>query len=483
MLDPIKLLVGTSPHYHQLKSGRIKYQKSKPANPIWRILVIDEPQNILYMRFFSRKPSTEEMDRTFLGLLSAQKLLGRHVVVPKTVEKYVPGLVEKLALHGVEMYLPLHGFASGALAGKEADRFISYLKNELDYLRETMASCEEIAVATGNVLGFVITTLWLDDFKEFSKSSTTNKMAYEITRSRGRDPEVASKRRDKEFWWGPLVKGKQPTTPKEILDTLLDNPNPLMYKPELWDMIEQLKNILTAESDRQIHLIQQLGASAVLHQISSLRRRKSSSFLFDLHFYLQDKSLLYLIRFGMKEAFKMLVAINSNLLQASAAIVEVSYPKDCVDLTLQGIPGHYHLEKMIQKKSGGKIAILPKLASFNPETPEFLQDRNPFTSLSFSARTQISPAQCLIPTAQGGSQRNKGLLIVLALLPQSTRTSLPIGDSELAWEMTVFTNERLNRNGKGVTCKIGPLIPYGDLFEIGEPPEDLLSMVSLSEIS
>jgi len=48
MTEPHKVMVGPSTHYHQLKAGQIKYQKSKPANPIWRILVLDEAENRMH---------------------------------------------------------------------------------------------------------------------------------------------------------------------------------------------------------------------------------------------------------------------------------------------------------------------------------------------------------------------------------------------------------------------------------------------------
>jgi len=57
MTEPLKVMVGPSGHYHQLKSGQIKYQKSKPAKPIWRILVLDEPRNKMHSRAFSSQPS------------------------------------------------------------------------------------------------------------------------------------------------------------------------------------------------------------------------------------------------------------------------------------------------------------------------------------------------------------------------------------------------------------------------------------------
>jgi hypothetical protein len=93
---PIKLIIGPSSHYHQLKSGPIKYQKSKPSSPIWRILLIDEADNKMHLRVFSKQPSAEEIDKVVMGMLSSENLLSNDIVVPKTVERLCLGLQEKL---------------------------------------------------------------------------------------------------------------------------------------------------------------------------------------------------------------------------------------------------------------------------------------------------------------------------------------------------------------------------------------------------
>lgn len=124
---------------------------------------------------------------------------------------------------------------------------------------------------------------------------------------------------------------------------------------------------------------------------------------------------------------------------------------------------------MIRQISGGKVAVLPDLANLNPKAPECLQSWGPLNSLWFSSRTPLSPAQCLIPMSKAGSQKTRGLLVVMAMLPKDTATFVPTGDSELAARMTALVNERLARNQKGVTCRIGPLRPYGEMMDIGEP--------------
>lgn len=464
---PIKLIVGPSSHYHQLKSGQIKYQKSKPASPIWRILAIDEQNNKLHMRFFASQPPAEDIDKIIMGMLFAENLVPNDIVIPKTVERLCPGLQEKLMARGTTVYVPAHGFASGSLGGKEAEKFLRQLGSYLYMTGESMASCEEIATNAGNPLGFVTVGLWLDDNKDL-KFKPVYKMADTITRLRGRDPEIERKKWNKEFF-GLLDEDNHILPPKEALSTLLSDPLRFLGKPGLRDIVFLLKKIMDAEPGQKLPLMQELGGLAVSYQINSLKHHRSD-ILSGLNSIL-GKSLYYLVSLGIREAFKMLIVLHEGLLQALAAKVTVNYLQGCGDLSLRGIPAHHRIEKMVQQISGGKVAILPELASFNPIIPEFLVGWGPFSSRQFSFRTPFNPAQCLIPVSKAGSQKNYGLLIVLAILPRDTKTFVPIGEHELASRMTSLVNERLARNGKGVTCQIGPMQMYGDLMEIGDPPQ------------
>jgi len=90
MIEPFKVMVGPSAHYHQLKSGQIKYQKSKPAKPIWRILILDESKNRMYSRTFSSQPSADEIERVVFGVLDGEDLTSVQIVIPATVEKLLP---------------------------------------------------------------------------------------------------------------------------------------------------------------------------------------------------------------------------------------------------------------------------------------------------------------------------------------------------------------------------------------------------------
>lgn len=470
MDQPIKLIVGPSPHYRQLKSGEIKYQKSKPAGPVWRILLLDEGRNLMHTRAYAAQPSAEDIERVVMGILSAENLLGVDIVVPTTVEKLCPGLQKKLMAQGAKVYLPAHGFASGSRASRQSDEFFVCLAMFMNHMRESMASCEEIASAAGNALGVVTARLWRDQEKERQQIDMAHKIAQDITRLRGRDPEVGRKTRESESVWAPLNKGKHVPPREDNLSTLLANlDHPVLQNSGLRDIILQLEKIENAEEQQKLPLIRELGATVILHQIAGIRRGRRD-FLFDLDFYLRDGRLRYLVSLGMKEALKMLIVLDDGLLQVSASEVRIHYPQDCSDLSLRGIPAHHHLEKMIQQLSGGKVAVLPELANPSPKVPELFRSWGPFNSPWFSSRTPLNPAQCLISVSKAGSQKTYGLMVVMAILLKDTATYLPIGDGELTAGMNALVNERLVRNHKGVTCRIEPLRPYGDIMDIGELP-------------
>lgn len=478
MTEPLKVMVGPSAHYHQLKSGQIKYQKSKPAKPIWRILVLDEPKNKMHSRAYSSQPSAQEIEQVILGVLQDQDLPSTHIYIPATVEKLCPGLQEKLFSHGVAVYLPPHGFASGSRAGQEWEKFLSGLQWSLDMARESAASCEEIAAASGNSFGIVTSDLWRSEDKDAGGFKVARVLADKITRLRGRDAEVGRKMRANELVGAPLNQGTEALPPQDALTELLRDPNRhLMHErwgQPIWDIVLQLKKIRDAEPEEQPPMIAELGASAVLHQIEGLRNNRED-FLSSLGFRLRDTSLRYQVSLGMKEAFKQLIILNNDLLQVSATKVTVHYPEGCTELSLRGVPTHNHLEKMVQELSGGRVTVMPDLADiqlktyYHPVTPAFLRTGGAFHSPYFAYRTPLSPAQCLISTAKAGSQRVEGLLMILAILPKHTSTYIPIGDATLAEGMTELINERLARTGKGVTCQIGPMGTYGDLMEIGQP--------------
>lgn len=120
-----KVLVGPSPHYYQLQSGEIRYQKKKPARPLWRILVVQEPEGLLKGRLFAEPPTAAEIEETVWEVLSsASKSATSALLVPDTVERLSPGIRDRLDAAGVRVFLPTHGFAAGARESREWEKVL-----------------------------------------------------------------------------------------------------------------------------------------------------------------------------------------------------------------------------------------------------------------------------------------------------------------------------------------------------------------------
>lgn len=126
---------------------------------------------------------------------------------------------------------------------------------------------------------------------------------------------------------------------------------------------------------------------------------------------------------------------------------------------------------------GGRVSIPPDLLNietksvYHPVHPASLDTHFRYTFSPYAymrGRTPISPAQCF-HKPDSGDRKNELLLHVVATLPKNTDRSLPLGDMELADQMTELINERLARTGKGVTCTISPLESLGELIVIDRP--------------
>ena len=293
MSEPLKVMVGPSGHYHQLKTGEIKYQKSKPAKPVWRILVLNEAKNQLHSRIFPSQPSPAEIESTILGVLDLEgsKVSSTHIVIPATVEKLCPGLQQKLMSQEATVFLPPHGFASGSRAGAEWEKFLFLLQWKLEGVRESMASCEEIASVSGNPFGIVTSDLWQRDKTDKSRFDLARGLAEKITRLRGRDPEVGRQTRRNELRGAPLNRGAEVQPRQDALTELLADPNRYLATKRwgrlIWDIVLRLKKLKDTEPAQRHPLLLELGASAILHQIDALQKDQGD-FLSNLGFRLGD---------------------------------------------------------------------------------------------------------------------------------------------------------------------------------------------------
>jgi len=480
-LPYVKILVGPSAHYHELKSGEIRHQKSKPAKPLWRILIIDEELNKVNIRIFPSEPSTEEIYKVVHGVLGEKDLPSCHIVVPKSLEKLCPGLQESLLGRGAKIYTPKHGFASGARDGSAMDDFLMFLGMDLQDIRERMASCAEIAAAAAP-LGIVTYRLRRGD--DINHLHYVLELARKITKLRGRDPEKGKNLRRHELREAPVNKPGREMPPKNALDMLLEDPANYLagehWGKQMWDVICQLDRLRKAGASEQKEVLMLLGGTAIIYEIESRRdSRNSFGFLSSLGFRLSDPRLNYLISEGIQEALKNLVILGNKYLQFSAAKVTVHYPEGCSDISLRSLPAHNHLEKMIQAVSGGQVTVFPDLNGIDwsgnhfltPVAPHILRIGEVFFNQPWNrGQTPKNPAKCLSALPPGRPQTTEGWLWVVAILPETTSTYIPCGDEVLARRMTVMVNERLGRARKEVACTISPFMTFGDAMNIGYPP-------------
>jgi len=483
MPQPIKVMVSPSAHLHQLKSGEIKYQQSKPSKPIWRILVLDETLNRMHSRAFATLPSPTDIENVVFGVLQDIGTPSVDIIIPATTEKLCPGLQAKLMAGGAAVYSPGDGFASGARAGAEWEKFLSSIETSLRMAGDEMASCEEIS-ATKPPLGIITTDLWRrkSDDSPMPSFRVAFLIADQIIRNRGRNPENGRKMWDKRLRGAPLNTATKEAPQLDPLTELLLDPNRHLTMASdadlVWGIVQQLKRVRDAELGEKTELLTNLGALVVANHLKMKPNPRGycSNFFSSLRFGIRDESLLYQISLGVKNAFDRLIVMNDSLVQFATAKVLVHYPGHCVD-TLRRLPAHDHLEKLVQQTCGGRVSILPDLSDIEPKSihhpvyPAFLDTHFRFTinDSYVRSRTPISPAQCF-HKPDSEDRKSEFLLHVVATLPKDTDRSLPLGDLELADRMTELVNARLARTGKGVICTISPLESLGDLLVIGEPP-------------
>ncbi|SHL49660.1 hypothetical protein SAMN02745216_05268 [Desulfatibacillum alkenivorans DSM 16219] len=252
----------------------------------------------------------------------------------------------------------------------------------------------------------------------------------------------------------------------------------IQNQPELYNIINILALIRDSQPNKKRPLIQTLGNYAIAYQIDRDIKgdRYGLSFLTEI---LRDDSLKFTVWLGVKESLKQIVVTSLYDIQILGAPVRVLY-KENNGQSLRGIPAHHLVERVIEDYCDGRIAVFPVLEAAVPQSTELYMALKPFSSISFSARTPFSPAQSVI-RSEDGSRKNRGLLMVSASLARGSYTGIPIDDRDLAIRITTLVNERLARNGMGITCEVGRFTMFGSLMDIGHPPLDLSTKMGITK--
>lgn len=232
---------------------------------------------------------------------------------------------------GATVYLPGDGFASGARASGEWEKFLSSIEISLQIAGEEMASCEEIA-ATEPPMGIITTDLWQgkSDDSQMRSFHVASLVADQITRNRGRDPENGRKMWDKRLLGAPLHTAAKEAPQLDSLTELLHDPNRYLSRvPDaelVWGIVQQLKRVRDAGPEEKINVLANLGGMVIADHIKVKQNSRDSygNFFSSLRLGIRDDSLLYQISLGVKEACNRLIVVNDSLIQFAAASLYIT---------------------------------------------------------------------------------------------------------------------------------------------------------------
>lgn len=192
----VKVLITPSYQYRELKSGRLKNNFGKLANPITYLIIMDDVRCKMYVRCSPGRPEAAEISQASLDLLKKQDLFESKFLISAEIEKKSPELIRKLASLKSDINRSPEGLLSGL--AHEADDFLNEILNQLSEMGEAPPSCRELN-ETGSD-GFFSTSVHLEEKFALGKQSPfsikypqSTKIAELITWGRGRNPEVRRK--------------------------------------------------------------------------------------------------------------------------------------------------------------------------------------------------------------------------------------------------------------------------------------------------
>ena len=113
------------------------------------------------------------------------------------------------------------------------------------------------------------------------------------------------------------------------------------------------------------------------------------------------------------------------------------------------------------------VRVLPELRP-RPSFSHLLECYwSPLRALRYPNHTPFTPSRCIRPPSTNPNwPTGDRYLTVLGQFPVGTVARLPVGDVQLAHDLTAHVNARLARNPAGFACTIEPFASYGDLMEI-----------------
>ncbi len=462
---PVRLIVNPAGHWTE-RAGELIRPDRLPRHPAWYVALADERTGLLLLRFSAGEPDPPGVASLATRLLIHNGTLPSRVHMAQTRQACHFEVVQALAGHGVKI-LPPPRSGQGAV-GHQVRSFLEHLRFGLQNCRESMASCGEISDAVGGP-GAVCLPLHETGLDDIRHVRIAHQVAEAITRRRGRDPEAGRRVRAQETHSAPLNKGARVPPPEDVLTMLLQDGRE--YEMLVLQHLDTIAHLLlqirqTPEPERN-PLLLRLGALTIRRALEQWAAGQYHSSVSPYTF--PDPTLQLWIAEGVREVMKRSLLVESQQVQAIAARVIATRPDRSSHLVLRGVPAHHQLEQHLQTVCGPSAAIhvLPELRP-RPNLCHLLECYwSPLRALRYRYQTPFTPSRCIrSPSTSPNWLKGDLYLHALGRFPIGTVARLPVGDAQLARDLTELVNARLARHPAGFACTIEPFALYGDLMEI-----------------
>ena len=462
---PVRLIVNPAGRWTE-RAGELIRPDRLPRHPAWYVALADERTGLLLLQFSAGEPDPHGVASLATRLLIHNGTLPSRVYMAQTCRACHSEVMQALARHDIKV-LPPPRSGQGAV-GHQVRTFLEHLRFGLQGCRESMASCREIGDAVGGP-GAICLPLHETGLNDIRHVRIAHQVAEAITRRRGRDPEAGRKVRAQETHSAPLNKGARVPLPEDVLTALLQNEreNELLVVQGLDTIAHLLLQIRQTPVLERTPLLLRLGALTIRRALEQWAAGQYYSSVSPYTF--PDPTLQLWIVEGVREVMKRSFLLESQQVQAIAARVVATRPDRSSHLVLRAVPGHHLLEERIKTACGTSVVVrvLPELRP-RPSFSHLLECYwSPLRALRYPNHTPFTPSRCIRPPSTNPNwPTGDRYLTVLGQFPVGTVARLPVGDVQLAHDLTAQVNARLARNPAGFACTIEPFASYGDLMEI-----------------
>ena len=462
---PVRLMVNPAGRWTE-RAGELVRRDCPPRHPAWYVALADERTGLLLFQLSAGQPDPSDLTSLAMRLLIHNGTLPSWVHMAQTHRARYNDVLQALATHGIKV-LPPPRSGQGAV-GHQVRTFLEHLRFGLQGCRESMASCREIGDAVGGP-GAICLPLHETGLNDIRHVRIAHQVAEAITRRRGRDPEDGRRVRAQEAHSAPLNKGARVPPREDVLTALLQNEreHELLVLQGLDGIAHLLWQIRQTPEPERAPLLLRLGALTIRRALEQWAAGQHHSSVSPYTF--PDPTLQLWIAEGVREVMKRSLLVGSQQVQAIAARVIATRPDRSSHLVMCGVPAHHQLEQLIQAACAPSAAIhvLPELRP-QPKFCHLLEGYwSPLRALRYPYHTPFTPSRCIRPPSTNPNwPKGDRYLTALGLFPVGTVARLPVGDAQLARDLTELVNARLARNPTGFACTIEPFASYGDLMEI-----------------